>query len=108
MVKWLKTSQDDQPAMRELVVDGIRGSRESSTKYSYNFVRNAGGIFRGLSASGKGTGLFDESSHLKDEFEVHGSNLGFLDGHVDWQKFEPDMDGDVAVPRFGGGPSYFW
>ena len=107
--EWLKTTRDSYAAMREVVVDSIFGNRASNTLYGFDFAKVQGGIFAGGSASGKGRGLYDQSSHLKNDFEPYGGNLGYLDGHVDWQKFDPEMSSTgVAIPRYDPSPSFFW
>ena len=97
---WVKSTQDSQPASRELVVDSIMGVRRNNTMYGRNFGQVSGGIFTEH-------GVYDTSSHLKNEFEPYGGNIAFLDGHNEWRPFEPDMENGVAVPRYGS-PGFFW
>lgn len=101
--RWIKSTQDSQPAGRELVVDSIMGTRSANTKYGLNFAEVKGGIW-GQSR------VHDTSSHLLNEYEPAGGNIGFLDLHGEWRKFDPDMSNGVAVPRYGGGttPGFFW
>lgn len=100
---WLKTNQEKNAAMREVVVDSIMGQPQNNARYGYDFVRVVGGIFA--------SGVYDQTSHLKGELPL-GGNIGFLDGHTEWRKFNPDMEGDDAVPRYGGpgtsSPGFFW
>jgi prepilin-type N-terminal cleavage/methylation domain-containing protein/prepilin-type processing-associated H-X9-DG protein len=100
--EWIKSTQDSQPSDRELVVDSIMGvtSNSPKAKYGRNFGQVAGGIYGQH-------GVYDTSSHLRNEFEPTGGNIGFLDGHGEWRSFEPDMDNGVAVPRYGN-PGFFW
>jgi len=93
--------QDSQPASRELIVDSIMGVTRANTKYGRNFGQVSGGIF-------SLHGVYDTSSHLKNEFEPTGGNIAFLDGHNEWNPFEPDMESGVAVPRYGDSPGFFW
>jgi prepilin-type N-terminal cleavage/methylation domain-containing protein/prepilin-type processing-associated H-X9-DG protein len=107
--QWLETTQDGQPSLRELVVDSIFGGTAANSKYGYNFGQNVGGIYNGTSASGKGEGLYDQSSHLKNDFEVSGGNAGYLDGHVEWYNFPSDYTvNDEVEPRYTQGPNFFW
>ena len=100
--EWVKSTQDPQPSDRELVVDSIMGftSNNPDAKYGRNFGQVAGGIY-GQS------GVYDSSSHLKNDFEPTGGNIGFLDGHGEWRPFDPEIENGVAVPRYGN-PGYFW
>ena len=98
---WLKTNADKQPAIREMVVDSIMGVPQGSTKYGRNFGQVPGGIY----ASSR---VYDSTSHLRDDFTPLGGNVGYLDNHVDWRRFEPQVENGVAVPRYGNSPGFFW
>jgi prepilin-type N-terminal cleavage/methylation domain-containing protein len=99
---WLKTNMDKHPALREAVIDSIMGASKTGTKYGYDFRQVPGGIFAQH-------GVYDSSSHLKSDFEPQGQNVGFMDVHVEWRKFEPDVDGNGrAVPRYTFGMPFFW
>lgn len=103
--QWVRTTQDSQPAAREVVVDSIMGvtTNAANSKYGRNFARVAGGIYGSQ-------GVYDTTSHLKNEFEPTGGNVGFLDLHGSWRAFDPEMNNGVAVPRYGGqgSPGFFW
>ena len=99
--EWVETTQDTQPANREVVVDSIMGIPRNGTKYGRNFGQVPGGIFGG-------DGVYDTTSHLKNDFEPTGGNIGFLDGHGEWRPFEPEIENGVAVPRYGNSPGFFW
>jgi len=101
---WIKTTQEKQAGLRELVVDTIMGVPESGTKYGYNFGQVPGGIYQS-------DGVYDQTSHLENDYEPMGGNVGFLDGHVEWRAFKPEMVGgsSQAIARFtSGGVSFFW
>ena len=98
---WIKTTQDKQPALRELVIDSILGTPSNSAKYGFNFDQVLGGIWGSY-------GVHDRTSHLKNGYEPSGGNIGFLDGHNEWRSFDPDIVNDVAVPRYGSSPGFFW
>jgi prepilin-type N-terminal cleavage/methylation domain-containing protein/prepilin-type processing-associated H-X9-DG protein len=98
---WLKTTVQDHPGLREVVIDSLMGTRQAGTPYGRNFLENRGGIWQQHQE-------FDPSSHVRDAFNPLGQNIGFLDGHVSWLRFEPDMAGGVAVPRYGDAPGFFW
>jgi prepilin-type N-terminal cleavage/methylation domain-containing protein/prepilin-type processing-associated H-X9-DG protein len=98
---WLRTNQEKQPALRELVIDSIMGVPQSGTKYGRNFKLVPGGIY----AQSR---VYDQSSHLRTDFEPRGGNIGFLDAHVSWRGFDPDVQSGVAVPRYGSSPGFFW
>ena len=99
--EWVVSTADSQPANRELVIDSIMGMRRPNTKYGRNFAQVAGGIFNNH-------GVYDTTSHLKNDNEPTGGNIVFLDGHTEWRPFMPDMDNGVAVPRYGDAPGFFW
>ena len=98
---WIKTTQDKQPVLRELAIDSILGTPSNRTKYGFNFGQVPGGIWGSY-------GIYDRTSHLKNDYEPSGGNIGFLDGHNEWRSFEPDIVNDVAVPRYGSSPGFFW
>jgi prepilin-type N-terminal cleavage/methylation domain-containing protein/prepilin-type processing-associated H-X9-DG protein len=98
---WVKTTQEKNAAYRELVIDSIMGAPESGTKYGRNFAEVAGGIY-------SQDGVYDSTSHLKSSEEPEGGNIGFLDGHMEWRRFNPDVASGVAVPRYGDTPGFFW
>ncbi len=98
---WLKTTQQKNPAIRELCIDSIMGQPQSGTKYGRNFGQVQGGIYGQHQ-------VYDQTSHLKSDYEPRGGNIGFLDTHVDWRPFRPDIENGVAVPRYGTSPGFFW
>jgi len=99
--EWLRTTGDSRPAARELCIDSIMGHRETGTRYGRNFAEVAGGIY-------SESGVYDQTSHLKNADQPQGGNVGFLDAHVEWRHFEPEMENGVAIPRYGDGPGFFW
>jgi prepilin-type processing-associated H-X9-DG protein len=53
-----------------------------------------------------------KTNHLNG-FDPVGGNVGFLDGHGEWRRFDPEIDQDgVAVARYRLSTSaksgYFW
>jgi prepilin-type N-terminal cleavage/methylation domain-containing protein/prepilin-type processing-associated H-X9-DG protein len=99
---WLKSTTQQHPASKEVVVDSIMGAPKANTKYGYDFRQVQGGIFTEH-------GVYDQTSHLKNDFEPAGGNIGFMDGHVEWRKFAPDVDGNgTAVARYTLGRAFFW
>jgi prepilin-type N-terminal cleavage/methylation domain-containing protein/prepilin-type processing-associated H-X9-DG protein len=99
--EWLKTTGDSKPSQRELCIDSIMGTPEANTRYGRNFGEVPGGI---LSQDG----VYDRTSHLRNNYEPEGGNVGFMDAHVEWRHFEPDIENGVAVPRYGTNPGFFW
>jgi prepilin-type N-terminal cleavage/methylation domain-containing protein/prepilin-type processing-associated H-X9-DG protein len=99
--EWLKTAADSKPSARELCIDSIMGMPESGTRYGRNFGEVPGGIY-------SESGVYDQSSHLVSNEVPAGGNIGFLDAHVEWRHFDPDMDNGVATPRYGDTPGFFW
>jgi prepilin-type N-terminal cleavage/methylation domain-containing protein/prepilin-type processing-associated H-X9-DG protein len=98
---WVESLQTKSPSTRELVIDSIMGNRDPSRNYGRNFSEVGGGILTDH-------GVYDRTSHLKGDVDPVGGNIGFLDGHTEWRAFNPDMDGNVAAPRYGDSPGFFW
>ena len=98
---WLKTTLVKNAAYRELCIDSIMGAPQSNTKYGHNFAQVQGGIW------GQDQ-VYDSSSHLKSDEEPEGGNIGFLDGHMEWRRFEPEVTSGAAVPRYNTSPGFFW
>jgi len=98
---WVKTTVETQAASRELCIDSIMGMPSANTKYGRNFGQVPGGIW-GESQ------VYDSTSHLRNDEEPTGGNNGFLDGHVEWRPFDPDIESGNAVPRYGNTPGFFW
>ncbi|MBN1975069.1 MAG: type II secretion system protein [Sedimentisphaerales bacterium] len=99
--EWIKSIMDKQPAMREVVIDSILGMPSGNKKYGREFADVQGGIF-GQS------GIYDRTSHLEKGKDPSGGNIGFLDGHTEWRAFNPEILNNVAVPRYGNSPGFFW
>jgi prepilin-type processing-associated H-X9-DG protein len=104
---WLYNTQAPHPSERELVADVTMGEPKAGTRYGYRFGRIAmGGLVR--------SGVYDTTSHLRDDEEPSGFNAGFLDGHVVWRPWNPpsmpEMDeSGKLIPRWPGhGPDCFW
>jgi type II secretory pathway pseudopilin PulG len=109
--KWLRTTAEKFPSMRELVVDSIMGQREQGRKWGRNFGRITVGGIPGQT----GGQVWDSSSHLKGAgAEPVGGNQGYLDTHVEWVPFKPtpdDLEGSgVVIGRVGDNnpPAFFW
>jgi prepilin-type N-terminal cleavage/methylation domain-containing protein len=96
--EWVKTNREKNQGLRELVIDATIGQVDANAKFGYNFgMVTQGGTW--------GTNnLHDRTSHLKDDEEPTGGNIGFLDTHVAWRLFESMED------RYGGStsPAFFW
>ncbi len=107
---WLKTSNEKQPAMRELSVDATLcdWSQRGANFPNGNFGLVAGGTLDQVQ-------LYDRTSHLKSDDLPAGMNIGFLDGHVEWRHFlagwespEYDLSDDVPKPRYGADRRFWW
>ncbi|MDH7599479.1 MAG: type II secretion system protein [Sedimentisphaerales bacterium] len=104
---WLYTTQTSRPSERELVTDITMGVPLAGAKYGYKFGHiDIGGLRR--------SGVYDTTSHLKNDQEPAGFNVGFLDGHVTWRAWNPPTMPEVdksgkPIPRWTGhGPDCFW
>ncbi len=99
---WCAKVTEKMPAYRELVMDSIMGTAASTKKWGYEFTKiTAGGLYSQHQ-------IYDRTSHVNGKDEPVGQNIGFLDGHTEWRRFEPETRaGDQAISRFGN-PAYFW
>jgi len=107
---WLKNVQTKQPALRELVVDATicAWDQRSDAYPNGNFGLVVGGTLGQVQ-------LYDRTSHLKNDAQPSGANIGFLDGHLEWRRFNPDWEdpdqravADILKPRYGGNRRFWW
>ena len=101
--EWVKNTMTSRPSDREVVVDSIMGTRDSSKKYGREFVDVAGGIHQE-------SGVYDGSSHIARGGLPAGGNVAFMDGHTEWRTFKPDIENNVALARYESNysPGFFW
>jgi prepilin-type N-terminal cleavage/methylation domain-containing protein/prepilin-type processing-associated H-X9-DG protein len=109
---WVKSLNDKNPAGKELLVDLIFGVASSAERFQAEMSRRYGRNF--ISDGFVQTvrdGPSQRTNHLQG-FDPAGGNIGFLDGHTEWRRFNPDMEDGVAVPRcsyLSGSPDgFFW
>ncbi len=95
--KWLRTTLEKHGASRELVCDVVLSALElrNDAFPNGNFAFVQGGMLGQH-------GLYDRTSHLKNDSLPLGGSVGFLDGHVDWRNFN-EMAG-----RFGDNRLFWW
>jgi prepilin-type N-terminal cleavage/methylation domain-containing protein len=96
--EWVKTNREKNQGRKELVIDATLGQADTSAKFGYNFgLVDIGGTWAT-------NGIYDRTSHLKNDEEPRGGNIGYMDMHVDWRSFEMMED------RYGGSgsPAFFW
>ena len=83
------------PAQRPLVADGtisLYGQGTYAQRYTYNYTDVAGGY-----------SVHHLSPHLNGQFPA-GGNVGMLDGHVEWRKFDSMQCRVIS----GSGAAGFW
>jgi hypothetical protein len=102
---WLKTNQEKSPASKELCIDSIMGATGGNPPPPPPYKRNFGEVEGGIFIQ---SGVHDQTSHLKTIYEPRGGNVGFLDAHTEWRRFEPKIENGVATPRYGNTPGFFW
>lgn len=85
-----------RPAEAELVVDKVMENTLDGPLLGHFDNMDGHG-----SPGGSGE-IVESSSHLKDPLSVHGSNIGFVDGHVEWRNFKE------LRPRYQNGPTWWW
>jgi len=103
--EWIRSATQSRPTDRELVVDSCMGMVDSTAKYGRDFAEiTNGGIMSDHN-------IAERSSHLTGQGMPTGGNVGFLDGHVVWRKFDPEFDDSGnALPRTptSQNPGFFW
>lgn len=101
--EWVKSTMTSRPSDREVVVDSIMGTPDPSKKFGREFVDVHGGIWTQ-------SGVSDGTSHVARGGIPAGGNVAFMDGHVQWRAFDPDINNNRAVARYesGGSPGFFW
>jgi len=77
-----------------------------SRKYGLDFINGHMGFEHHLTIARQNT------NHLHG-VDPTGGNVGFLDGHAEWRRFNPEMDPNgVTVPRFNDpyrhNGAFFW
>lgn len=88
--KWLRTLNQKNSASSELVVDSTVSEEKSGTKHGHEFE---------IIPTRKG---HNSTSHLKNNEEPTGGNIGFLDGHVEWRHF------NLMENRYGSRIIFWW
>ncbi len=107
---WLKTTQEKQPALREMVLDATLCAWDQKSGHlpNGNFGMVPGGTLGQVQ-------LYDRTSHLKNDSQPSGMNIAFLDGHIEWRRFNPSWDSpeyqnqhEVPKPRYGNTRKFWW
>jgi prepilin-type N-terminal cleavage/methylation domain-containing protein/prepilin-type processing-associated H-X9-DG protein len=107
---WLKTTMEKQAALREMVADATlcAWDQRNDAFPNGNFGMVAGGTLNQVH-------LYDTTSHLRNDAEPTGMNICFLDGHVEWRRFNRDweaneykFDDEIPKPRYGGSRLFWW
>ncbi len=99
--EWVKSTMTSRPSDREVVVDSILGSPSNGKKFGREFVDVHGGIWTE-------SGVSDRTSHVARGDVPAGGNVAFMDGHVQWRAFDPEIINNRAVPRYADNPGFFW
>ena len=89
--KWLRTLNQKNSASSELVVDVTVSEEKSGTKHGYEFEIIPVGV-----------DIHDSTSHLNNNEEPTGGNIGFLDRHVEWRHF------NLMENRYGNNITFWW
>jgi prepilin-type N-terminal cleavage/methylation domain-containing protein len=93
---WCKTVNAKQAGTMELCIDAVPAQKKAGARYGYTFGEVAGG------GIWSGHQLYEQANHLKNDAEPSGSNIGYLDGHMGWRRFQ-DMES-----RYGDTTEYWW
>ena len=100
--EWIKNTMTSRPSDREVVIDSIMGTTDSTKKYGREFVDVKGGIWQQSQ-------VYDGTSHIARGGVPAGGNVAYMDGHTEWRNFKPEVDGSgKAIARYGNEPGFFW
>ncbi|MBN1360145.1 MAG: type II secretion system protein [Sedimentisphaerales bacterium] len=100
--EWVQSLRIKNPSLREMVVDLVTGMPDATKDYGMNFVEVDYAVFNKYE-------VYSGTSHMKNEADPAGGNIGFLDGHVEWRAFNPERDASgTALSRYDHCPTYFW
>jgi prepilin-type N-terminal cleavage/methylation domain-containing protein/prepilin-type processing-associated H-X9-DG protein len=96
--EWVRSlvSTKAAPASVELITDCTLSNGPDRLQADFTLAR--GGCYDRWK-------VYDRTSHLKSSTKPTGGNILFVDGHVQWRKFE---DMDVRWPPARGNPSFWW
>ncbi len=106
----IKSNRMKMPSARPMVVDLIMSQDSEDAKLGVEFGRiTKGGLWINHD-------IWDTTSHLVNDELPAGGNIGFLDGHIEWKKWNypeyPPDDGDgKPLPRAEGSsssPDFYW
>jgi prepilin-type N-terminal cleavage/methylation domain-containing protein/prepilin-type processing-associated H-X9-DG protein len=89
--EWVRSVTCKQPSMTEVVVDSVFS--DGPDPVNDNTVEVHGGLWS--------LGIPDVTNHV-GKGKAKGGNIGFVDGHVEWRKFE-DMQWRITT-----GPYHWW
>jgi prepilin-type N-terminal cleavage/methylation domain-containing protein/prepilin-type processing-associated H-X9-DG protein len=96
--EWVRSlvSTKTAPALVELITDCTLSN--GPDRLQADFTKATGGCWSRWQ-------VYDRTSHLKNSNKPTGGNILFVDGHVQWRKFEQM---DVRWPPARGNPSFWW
>ncbi len=75
--KWVRKVTCPQPSSTELITDSLFSD---GTDYDSNYAEVHGGLWA--------WGIADRTNHPKGSTKAAGGNIGFVDGHTKWRRFE--------------------
>ncbi|MBN1844127.1 MAG: prepilin-type N-terminal cleavage/methylation domain-containing protein [Sedimentisphaerales bacterium] len=92
--EWLRSTAVAFPEEVEMVTDATLSNSDDPTQPTTTFTQVAGGSFARW-------GIYDQTNHVR-EGEPVGTNIAFVDGHVNWRDFS-----EMQV-RYTNGPFQWW
>ena len=98
--KWIRIMHVKNAGAAELVTDATLSDEAAYRPPDFpngNFAKVTGGMFSRY-------GIYDSTSHLKNEAEPTGANIGFVDGHAIWRPFQ-DIERRTPDSEY---PSHWW
>jgi prepilin-type N-terminal cleavage/methylation domain-containing protein/prepilin-type processing-associated H-X9-DG protein len=93
--QWVKNLNVKQPALTELVLDATLSTGPDPNTASFTEVH--GGL-RDM------WGLYDRTNHIGRSDRPEGANVLFVDGHLEWRKFQEMQDRFIVSPQ----PHHWW
>lgn len=97
--RWVRSTNMSGASAAELIVDVTLSDPEVPAQEFPN-----GNFAKIVAGSGQGayTGYHDTTSHLKNDREGAGGNIGYVDGHAEWRVF------DHMERRYLNTPTHWW
>ncbi len=95
--EWVKTLNHKHPAVTELVLDATLSKNDKRETTDSNFLKIQGGLY-----DNPNWRIYDRTNHLRKGDIPEGGNIFFVDGHLEWRRFN-----EMQV-RYNLPPVHWW